>query len=138
MPDVEAVVLTIPGADRHAAALALVADTFDLLVDPTGTLAGLGSVLAGERREPGSRRREVERLSAVADELDAAAAAARRGGDLPAYLSGFQCSRAISALAALVSAGEWPSSVQLADVAYEAVMATGRRQVVLARLAGGS
>ncbi|GAA4389682.1 hypothetical protein GCM10023147_16790 [Tsukamurella soli] len=134
LPALARAVDAVPASERHARAVAVVADALDLLVDPTGVAGDVGAVLLDERGTPGSRREAYRELAAVADSLDAAAAAARVEGDYAGYLAGFQAARVVSALALLVAGGAAPSSAALADVVYEAVMVTGSDSAVLARL----
>ncbi|WP_019203502.1 hypothetical protein [Tsukamurella sp. 1534] len=130
LPDLAETVAAVPPARRHAAGVSLVADSLDRAADPR--LDAAGEVLLDERRAPGSRRGEAERLAAAVESLDRAAQACRADGDHTGYILGFQSARAMSALYFLVRDG----GDGLPDVAYEAVMVCGATEPVLAELVG--
>ncbi len=130
LPDLAEAVAAVPADQRHAAGVALVAGALDRAADPA--LDAAGEVLLDERRAPGSRRGEADRLAAAADHLDREAHARRLDGDHTGYILGFQSARVLSALRFLVRDG----GGGLADVAYEAVMVCGATEPVIAELVG--
>ncbi|MFC7753363.1 hypothetical protein [Tsukamurella soli] len=67
LPALARAVDAVPASERHARAVAVVADALDLLVDPTGVAGDVGAVLLDERGTPGSRREAYRELAAVAD-----------------------------------------------------------------------
>ncbi|KXP05550.1 hypothetical protein HWD35_04085 [Tsukamurella tyrosinosolvens] len=130
LPDLAEAVAAVPADRRHAAGLALVSGALDRAADPA--LDAAGEVLLDERRAPGSRRGEADRLAAAVDRLDREAHARRRDGDHTGYILGFQSARVMAALHFLVRDG----GGGLADVAYEAVMVCGATEPVIAELVG--
>lgn len=130
LPDLAEAVAAVPADQRHAAGVALVAGALDRAADPA--LDAAGGVLLDERRAPGSRRSEADRLAAAADRLDREAHARRLDGDHTGYVLGFQSARVMAALHFLVRDG----GGGLADVAYEAVMVCGATEPVIAELVG--
>lgn len=131
LPDLADAVAAVAADRRQAAAVTLVADALDRAADPR--LDDAGAVLLDERRAPGSRRNEAQRLAAAVDHLDRAAHECRVDGDHTGYVLGFQAARALSALHFLVRDG----GAGLAEVAYEAVMVCGATEPVIAELVGG-
>lgn len=130
LPDLAEAVAAVPADRRHAAGLALVSGALDRAADPA--LDAAGEVLLDERRAPGSRRGEADRLAAAVDRLDQEAHARRRDGDHTGYILSFQSARVMAALHFLVRDG----GGGLADVAYEAVMVCGATEPVIAELVG--
>lgn len=128
LPDLAETVAAVHPARRRAVAHALVVESFDRAGDPR--LDAAGEILLDERRAPGSRRAEADRLGRQIDELDRAANSSRLDGDHAGYVVGFQAARALSALLFLVRDG----AEGLADIAYEAVMVCGATEPVLAEL----
>ncbi len=130
LPDLADAVAAVPADRRHAAGVALVAGALDRAAGPALDVAG--EVLLDERRAPGSRRGEADRLAAAAERCDRDAHARRLDGDHSGYVLGFQSARVLTALHFLVRDG----GAGLADVAYEAVMVCGATEPVIADLVG--
>lgn len=130
LPGLAEAVAAVPAGLRHSAGVSLVGGALDRAADPG--LDAAGEVLLDERRAPGSRRGEADRLAAAAVALDRAAHARRLDGDHSGYVLGFQSARVLAALHFLVRDG----GGGLADVAYEAVMVCGATEPVIAELVG--